>query len=137
MNSLERDVWDVSWTVVEMTSRRFFCSATPTIGRGSFGSSVGEEAPGRHIRASTAHPLTTRTNAPCITLDGDIPGCVRRARYLRSLPTRRTRRAHRLRRATDGGFVEAARVAGDLVSQVVQVSPRLVRGGGTPRAVRA
>jgi hypothetical protein len=23
MNSLERDVWDVSWTVVEMTSRRF------------------------------------------------------------------------------------------------------------------
>lgn len=24
MNSLERDVWDVSWTVVEMTSRRAF-----------------------------------------------------------------------------------------------------------------
>jgi hypothetical protein len=35
------------------------------------------------------------------------------ARTLRSSPTRRARRAQRLRRATDGGFVEAAGMAGD------------------------
>jgi hypothetical protein len=55
-NSLERDVWDVSWTVVEMTNghRCFGSTATPNIGQRSFGSRVGEEATGRHIRAEDA-----------------------------------------------------------------------------------
>lgn len=45
MNSLERDVWDVSWTVVEMTSwRTSCCCAAPNIGQRGFGPRVGEEA---------------------------------------------------------------------------------------------
>lgn len=55
MNSLERDVWDVSWTVVEMTSRRFFAAPRRQSGAGASAPAserrhqVVTSAPGSHI----------------------------------------------------------------------------------------
>jgi hypothetical protein len=49
MNSLERDVWDVSWTVVEMTSRRFF--AAP---RRQSGDGASAPTPGRRHQVVTS-----------------------------------------------------------------------------------